>query len=82
MKRFNAICSILPLLSASLVFAAPNAYVPNEGSGTISVIDTTTDQVTKTIPAGKKPRGLAVSKDGTKLYVSDQPHNALVIIDL
>ncbi|MEO8159314.1 MAG: hypothetical protein ABI648_16065, partial [Betaproteobacteria bacterium] len=74
----KGLLALLPLLTASLALGAPNAYVPNEGSGTVSVIDTSTDQVIKTIPAGKKPRGTAVSKDGTKLYVSDQPHNALV----
>src|SRR5882757_5770054 len=62
--------------------AAPFAYVPNEESGTISVIDTSTDKVVKEIRAGDKPRGLAVAKDGKKLYVSDQPNNSLVVIDL
>ena len=62
--------------------AAPFAYVPNEGSGTLSVIDTATDQVVGEIPAGKKPRGLAVSLDGARLYVSDQPNNRLVVVDL
>lgn len=61
----------------SCAMAAPFAYVPNEESGTISVIDTSTDQVVKEIKAGAKPRGMAASKDGKKLYVSDQPHNAL-----
>ena len=56
--------------------------MPNEGSGTLSVIDTATDQVVGEIQAGKKPRGLAVSLDGTRLYVSDQPNNRLVVIDL
>src|SRR6267142_590872 len=78
----------LTLASAALgalalsTLAAPFAYVPNEESGTISVIDTSTDQVVKEIKAGDKPRGLAVSRDGKKLYVSDQPHNSLVVIDL
>ena len=39
--------------------AAPFAYVPNEESGTISVIDTSTDQVVKEIKVGDKPRGMA-----------------------
>ena len=64
------------------LFAAPLAYVPNEGSGTVSVIDTETDAVIKEIPAGKKPRGIATGKSGNSLYVSDQPHNALLVIDL
>ena len=69
-------------LSVSVALAAPLAYVPNEKSGTISVIDTAKDEVVAEIRAGTKPRGLAVSADGKRLYVSDQPDNALVAIDL
>ena len=60
--------------------AAPFAYVPNEGSGTVTVIDTASDEVVANIPTGKKPRGLAIS--GNWLYVSDQPNNRLQMIDL
>jgi len=63
-------------------WAAPFAYVPNEGSGTLSVIDTTTDLVVAEIAAGQKPRGTVISVDGRRAYVSDQPNNQLVIIDL
>jgi len=62
--------------------AAPFAYVPNEGSGTLSVIDTATDQVVGEVAVGQKPRGTVVSADGRTAYVSDQPNNALVIVDL
>ena len=72
----------LSLLSYSIGMAAPLAYVPNEGSGTISVIDTDKDVVIKEIKAGTKPRGIATGKDAKSLYVSDQPHNALLVIDL
>src|SRR4029453_8080148 len=61
---------------------AATAYVPNEGSATISVIDTTTDKVTGTIRHGKKPRGIAISADGSRLYLSDQTGNALVVVDV
>ena len=67
---------------AGYSFAAPFAYVPNEGSGNVTVIDTETDQVVAEIAAGKKPRGLAVSVDSRWLYVSDQPNNRLQLIDL
>ncbi len=63
-------------------FAQPYAYVPNEKSGTISIIDTATDRVTGEIKAGEKPRGIAVSPDGKLLYVSDQPHRVLNVIDI
>ena len=56
--------------------------MPNEGSATISVIDTATDKVTATIRLGKKPRGIAISADGSRLYLSDQTGNALVVVDL
>ena len=69
-------------LYASAAPAQPYAYVPNEKSGTISVIDTATDRVTGEIKAGDKPRGLAVSHDGKLIYVSDQPHRALNVIDI
>ena len=62
--------------------AEPYAYVPNEGSGTLSVIDTATDKVVAEIAAGTKPRGTAISPDGKTAYVSDQPNNRLVVVDL
>jgi YVTN family beta-propeller protein len=67
-------------LSAALA-AAPFAYVPNEGSGSVSVIDTERDAVVAEFAAGVKPRGIAVTADGKRLYVSDQPGNSLLVID-
>ena len=67
---------------AVVAHAAPFAYVPNEGSGTVSVVDTGTDRVTSTITTGGKPRGIAISPDGKKLYVSEQVANGLAIIDV
>lgn len=79
----------LPLLAAS-ANAAPTttpttaalAYVANEGSGSLSIIDTATDAVVGDIPAGKKPRGTVITRDGLTAYVSDQPNNRLLVIDL
>ena len=68
---------ILPLSAVS----APFAYVQNEKSGTVSVIDTATDEVVGEIKAGDKPRGAALSADGKWLFVSDQPNNILVKVD-
>src|SRR2546427_5040803 len=56
--------SILALAFLSLARAAPFAYVPNERSGTVSVIDTASDQAVATIKTGGKPRGIAASPDG------------------
>ena len=58
------------------------AYVSNEGSGTVSAIDIATDKVTATLKNAKKPRGIAIAKDGSRLYLSDQTANALVVVEL
>ena len=52
MKKLLTLSLVLP----SLALAAPFAYVSNEGSGTVSVIDTSTDAVVDTLQTGGKPR--------------------------
>ena len=37
---------------------------------TVSVIDTATNTVTATVPVGSYPIGVAVTPDGTKVYVA------------
>jgi YVTN family beta-propeller protein len=44
--------------------------VSNEASNDISFIDGETDVVLRSLPVGKRPRGLKVSPDGSKLYVA------------
>jgi DNA-binding beta-propeller fold protein YncE len=65
---------VLWLLFTAGAVGAPNAYVANEKSGTLSIVDTER--------AGGKPRGMALSRDGRLLYVSDQTANALLVVDL
>jgi YVTN family beta-propeller protein len=83
--HFRCLAALALLAALPTLQAAPGgalAYVPNEGSGTISVIDTGTDEVVAELPGGSKPRGLAVGPDRRWLYVSDQPKNALQLVDL
>jgi YVTN family beta-propeller protein len=44
--------------------------VSNEDSNDISFIDASSDTVFRSLPVGKRPRGLEVSPDGSKLYVA------------
>src|SRR5690242_12415919 len=81
MMRSGSMAIALWMSCAVTASAAPFAYVPNEGSGTVSVIDTASDTVVAEIAAGSKPRGIAVSRDGSRVFVSDQPANALLVID-
>src|SRR5918912_507317 len=46
------------------------AFVSNERDGTITVIDTKTDEVIETITVGGRARGIRVSHDGKTLYVA------------
>ena len=49
---------------------AARAYVSNEDDGTVTVVDTQSLTALATLPVGKRPRGLALSHDGTRLYVA------------
>ncbi|HLB25375.1 MAG TPA: hypothetical protein VJM83_03495, partial [Nitrospirota bacterium] len=51
--------------------AAPFAYIANNGSDDVSVIDTATNTVVATIPVGTQPRGVAVNLAGTRVYVTN-----------
>ena len=44
----------------------------NNGSDTVSVIDTASNQVPATIAVGYEPVGVAVSPDGSQVYVTNQ----------
>src|SRR5262249_47441064 len=72
------------VLGAALPHAAaavPLAYSSNEGSASVSVIDTGTDKVVATFKIGERPRGIAISLDGARLYLSDQTTNSLIVVD-
>jgi YVTN family beta-propeller protein len=46
------------------------AYVTNEGSQELTIIDTRTDSAVATIPVGTRPRGVKVSPDGKTIFVA------------
>ncbi len=58
-------------LTGAIASAAPMAYVPNQKSGTISVIDTGSDTVVKTLSGGsklgKRLQAIDASNDGNTL---------------
>jgi YVTN family beta-propeller protein len=55
------------------------AYVVNDKDGTVSVIDTTTGTIMKTIAVGKSPYASAIS--GNKLYVANRTDNTVSVLD-
>ena len=46
------------------------AYVTNEGSEELTIIDTRTDSAVATIPVGTRPRGVKVTPDGKTVFVA------------
>jgi YVTN family beta-propeller protein len=57
------------------------AYVTNQGSATVSVIDLATNQKTQDIPVGVEPYGVALTPDGTRAYVANSASNSVSVID-
>ena len=83
--------SLLALVSWVLVFivgvspvapAGPLAYVTNEKSDDVSVIDTATNKVVRTIKVGKRPRGVAISPDGQRVYISNGNSDSVSVINV
>src|SRR3954447_20890695 len=73
------------LLSGLALAAAPAhafvAYVSNEKSNTVSVIDTDSWTVTKTIKVGQRPRGIDFTRDGKFVMVAVGDDDTIQVID-
>ncbi len=65
---------------SSLVNATPFAYVTNDIGNSVSVIDTATNTVVATIPAGFRPRDIAITPDGSQAYVANLSNPGTVSI--
>ena len=57
------------------------AYVTLVNDDAVAVIRTDTNEVTQTIPVGDRPRGIAISPDGTEAYVVNAGDNNVSVID-
>ncbi|USH02220.1 PQQ-dependent catabolism-associated beta-propeller protein [Grimontia kaedaensis] len=78
--------SILAVIFSALLstpaLAKEVAYVANEKDDTVSVIDMDTMEVIDTIEVGDRPRGVELSKDGTKLFICASESDTVQILDL
>jgi YVTN family beta-propeller protein len=59
----------------------PYAYVANYGSGTVSVINTSTNTVVNTVPVGNDPEGVAITPTGTLVYVTNYSSGTVSVIN-
>ena len=58
------------------------AYVSNEKSNTVTVIDTGNWTVTKTIKVGQRPRGIEFTRDGKFVFVAVGDDDSIQVIDV
>jgi YVTN family beta-propeller protein len=72
---------ILSMLWTGVASAQPFAYITNEGSNSVSVIDTATNMEVKTILVGMEPTGVAVSPYGNFVYVTNSGSGSVSVID-
>jgi YVTN family beta-propeller protein len=56
-------------------------YIANIGSGSVTVIDRRTNDVT-TVPTGAGAEGIDVSPDGTEVWVTNRADNTISVIDV
>lgn len=56
------------------------AYVTNQTSNSVSVIDTSTDEIIHTISVGFKPSFMTITSDGAKVYVANQNSQSVSVI--
>lgn len=83
MKRYVNLCvTWLSFLLAGDVIATNYAYVANEGSNSVSVIDVSTNVVTSTIPVGNVPVPIAITPDGSYVYVGNEGDNTISVISV
>ena len=70
----NAVITAMPVQS---VFA----YVANQFSNNVSVVNTKTNKVVSTIPVGAHPTGVSANPDGTSVYVTNNADNTVSVIN-
>lgn len=81
----TGLISITILITGYLVYGNDNrmyAYIPNVDDGSISVIDTQTDKLIKTLKVESKlSDGIETSKDGKWIYAGNYTKGELLIIN-
>jgi YVTN family beta-propeller protein len=72
---------VLLLLATPAARAEPFAYIANNGSNNVSVIDIATNVVTATIAVGNFPVGVSANPTGSRVYVTNQGGNSVSVLD-
>ena len=77
-----AVLGLLLSLSHMPSGRAFTVYVSNEKDNTISLIDSESLKVVDTLKVGQRPRGIILTKDGSRLLVCASDDDTIEVIDL
>jgi PQQ-dependent catabolism-associated beta-propeller protein len=70
------------LLAVVPALHAETAWVSDEQANVVHVIDGATRRAVATIAVGRRPRGMAIDRDGKRLYVAVGNDNRIDVIDV
>lgn len=81
--KLKSLFGFLLVFFSSLSFsqAATTAYVANLASGSLSVLDTSSNTISDTIPLSINTYGAAVNPAGTRVYIVDNLNNTLTVLN-
>lgn len=86
LTAFSLILSAAPTLGVTAAPAGELAFVGNQGDGTVSIIDTGSDKLTRTIPdrnkIGTKVQAVIAPHSAATLFVVDALGNDLVTVEV
>ena len=72
---------VLLSLALDTTAATGRVFVSNEKGNSVSVIDSKTNKIIKTIAVGKRPRGVGLAPDGSAVYVAISGENHIAVIN-
>src|SRR5215468_10630367 len=82
MRTRNWLLGVSVFILVGTQASAFTAYVSNEKSNTVSVIDTDKFTVVNTIKVGQRPRGIELTKDGKFVLVAVGDDDTIQVIDV
>ena len=80
--RARAWAPALALCVSAAAHAAPFAYITNQGSHDVSVIDLASLQVVALVPVGRSPAGVVAASRTGRVFVSNPDSKTISVIDM
>ena len=77
----NSTTPIVAIITATPLSPPGYAYIANQDSGTVSLINTSTNTVVDIVHVGSQAFGVAVSPNGSNVYVSNYGSNTVSVIN-